>query len=197
MAVSHAKLDLTINVKPLLNTLKEHADLFGRIPYRKNAPNSPHSEMTDIWIRFNDVKPFEKSGDFTKLVDEHESVWYENEAVPEAKKICSTVMEYCKGSRLGGVLITKLEPGKEISPHTDSGWHADYYDKYYIPIVNKTGSSFYFYDGVIDSPDEGSVWFFDNSFTHWVKNDSDSERIAMIICLKSNNILGGGECLTQ
>jgi len=197
MAISHIKLDLKVNIKPLKTVLARNSDLFGKIPYRKTAPNSPHREMEDIWVRFNDVTGFERSGDFSKIVDEHESIWYEMDILPEVKTICNDIMNYCDGSRLGGVLITRLPSGKNIYPHNDKGWHAEYYQKYYIPIVNTVGSSFYFEDGDIKDPTEGDVWFFDNSFTHWVKNESDTDRIALIVCLKTDFKLGVTTCHTQ
>jgi hypothetical protein len=98
-------------------------------------------------------------------------------------------MSMVNGERLGGVLITRLPPGGEITAHTDGGWHAEYYNKYYVPIKNLAGSIFGFIDGVID-PNIGEVWKFDNSVPHWVKNNSSEERIAMIICIK-----GGDLCL--
>lgn len=169
--------------------LDENKDLFGEIDWRRRE-GSPHIEMRDIWLRYNDIKPYEESGDFTDFNEEHDAVWYDcSKKLPQAMDPIFDVMREVQGERLGMVLITKLPPGGEIYPHVDGGWHAGYYDKYYIPILNKKGSSFYFEDGVIDSPEEGSVWWFDNSNTHWVKNNSDSWRIAMIVCVKTRGDL--------
>ena len=64
-----------------------------------------------------------------------------------------------------------MRPYNKILPHTDSGWHAEYYDKYYIPIQNEKGSVFCFDSGSID-PERGDVWAFNNSYSHWVENNS-------------------------
>jgi hypothetical protein len=137
--------------------------------------------MDDIWLRYGDISAMIESGDYSKIAEEHESIWLKD--LPHSKKICADVMKIVGGDRLGGVLITKLPAGGRINPHTDSGWHAEYYDKYYVPIKNAKGSVFGFVDGDIEA-DVGEVWKFDNSITHWVTNNSDSERIAMIICIK-------------
>ena len=188
MVISHTKLDLSVNINPLKAALANHSDLFGKFDWRRRK-GSPHKEMRDIWLRYNDSKPYVESGDFTHFNDEHKAVWYDTlKDLPEVLEPIFDVMDAVQGEQLGMVLITKLPAGGKIYPHTDAGWHADYYDKYYVPINNKQGSSFYFHDGVIDSPDEGSVWKFDNSNLHWVNNDSVEDRIAMIICIKSRGV---------
>jgi len=190
MIISHRKIDLTVDIEPLRESLNVHSDLFGQYRQRGLEPTSPHYQMRDIWVRFNDIKPYLASGDFTGFSGEHDSVWYDClEKIPEVLEPVFSVMAKVQGERLGGVLITKLLAGGEIKPHKDKGWHASYYEKYYIPIKNKAGASFYFHDGVIE-PSDGEVYWFNNSNYHWVKNETDSERIAMIICIKTANKWG-------
>lgn len=190
MAYSFAKLDMIVDVGPLRDALSVHSNLFGDIDWRRRE-GSPHMEMRDIWLRYNDIKPYQESGDYTDFNEEHDAVWFDcSKNLQEAKGPVFDVMSKVWGERLGMVLITKLPPGGEIYPHIDQGWHSRYYDKYYIPIANAKGSSFYFTDGVIESPDEGTVWWFDNSVQHWVKNETDSNRLAMIVCIKTENRLG-------
>lgn len=170
-----------VDTKMALAELEANSHLFGEFNARKLAPNSPHSEMIDIWLRYGDISEMIKTGDYSKISDMHDSIWLKSLA--RCKDICFEVMAMVRGERLGGVLITKLPPGGKILPHTDSGWHAEYYDKYYVPIKNDKGAVFGFEDGDIES-EAGDVWKFDNSITHWVNNDSNSERIAMIICIR-------------
>ena len=41
-------------------------------------------------------------------------------------------MRRIEGERIGGILIYKVPPHCRILPHTDVGWHVDYYDKFNI-----------------------------------------------------------------
>jgi quercetin dioxygenase-like cupin family protein len=133
--------------------------------------------MSDIWVRYNDIKNLGE-----KFNDEHDSVWYPvAKRIPEVFPIVFGIMSAVSGERLGGVLITKLPPGGKIERHTDHGWHARYYDKYYVGI--QTGGVFGFEDGDIRS-NEGDVYWFDNSIPHWVINDSDKDRVSLIVCIK-------------
>lgn len=174
-------LAIEIDIDPLKAAL-EKTNLWDKYPLRR-LQNSPHREMKDIWVRYNNIQPFLKSGDFSTVNDEHDSIWYETELKKLVKPIANEIMHHVQGERLGGILITKLPPNKQIYPHKDSGWHATYYDKYYV-CVKDQGSRFLFVDGTIE-PKEGQVWWFDNSKMHSVKN-TDQERIAMIICIKTD-----------
>ena len=150
MPKAYQKMPFNIDIMPLLKSLKTNAYLFGQIPFR-GLDESPHREMTDIWIRYKDIIPNLNSGDFSNFTDEHESVWYPaSREVPEVKKVIFDVMHGVYGERLGGVLITKLPPGGKIYPHKDAGWHAEFYEKYFIPIQNAPGAIFGFDEGIIE-----------------------------------------------
>ena len=188
------KIKSGLDIKLVAKELEDNKYLFGEFNARKEA-GPVHSEMNDIWLRYGDISGMIESGDYSKIAQEHDSIWLQD--LPECKKLCFAVMSLVDGERLGGVLITKLPPGGEILPHTDSGWHAEYYDKYYIPIANGKGSVFGFDSGIID-PMIGDVWAFDNSYTHWVKNNSSIDRIAMIVCIKQNKFNRSGKlCLGE
>jgi hypothetical protein len=171
------------DVMPLQIALLAQPELFGVHTRRGDAYGSPHGGMTDIWVRYNAIENLAEPATFN---DEHESVWYPAyEKLPELKPIVFDLMRLTCGERLGGVLITKLPAGGKIAPHTDKGWHASYYDKFYLPIQNDEGATFEWEDGVI-SPQLGECYWFDNSVPHWVNNESKRDRIALIICIKTN-----------
>lgn len=186
------KLDIHFDVDYLKSYLST-CGLWDKYDLRRQK-GSPHVEMVDIWVRFNDPRPHIESGDLAKIVDEHESVWLEY--IPEVKGMCAQLMTFLDGERLGGVLITKLPAGGKIYPHVDAGWHAEYYDKYFVPIQNETGAKFCFDDGEIN-PNEGDVYAFRNDKSHWVENNSKIDRIAMIICIKQRKISKEGLCLGE
>jgi len=168
--------------------------MWDKNPQRRIGAGSPHSDMVDIWVRFNDPAECIRTGDWSVFCLEHESVWLED--IPEVKSISSELMRYLGGVQLGGILITCLPKGGKIKPHTDSGWHSEYYDKYFVSIKNEKGATFNFDDGVIE-PTEGEVYAFRNDKNHWVENNSSSDRIAMIICIKQTKFSKEGLCLGE
>jgi quercetin dioxygenase-like cupin family protein len=185
MVKTHLCVTKSLDVFPLQKELLTNLDEFDKYDYRRTFPNSPHAQMNDIWARYNDVRPFEAKGSLEGFETEHDSIWYPViDKIPSVKNVVFDLMRIVDGERLGGVLITKLPPGGHIARHTDAGWHAQYYDKFYVPILNAKGSTFGFDDGIID-PDLGDAWWFDNSNPHWVDNKSDTDRIAMIVCIRT------------
>jgi quercetin dioxygenase-like cupin family protein len=157
---------------------------YGKHTHRISG-DSPHRESTDLWVRFNNP---DKVLPETLLLP-HDSEWLC--VIPSVVAVVSRLYSYLGGTRLGGVLVTRLEPGKQIYPHVDNGWHASYYDKYFIPVINKPGAKFCF-DGVEIDPVEGTCYAFRNDVNHWVINESDSVRIALIICVKRDKVSSEG-----
>lgn len=182
--ISHFKIADDFDVLPLQESLKRQPELFGQHVQRAQMYLSPHAAMKDIWVRYNDIGNYT---DLTNFNEEHDPVWYPAYyKIPEIKPILFKLMALVEGERLGGVLITKVPPGGTIAPHTDTGWHAGYYSKFYIPIQNEEGACFGFADGTI-KPTLGDVWCFDNSVPHWVVNESQQDRIALIVCIRTEN----------
>lgn len=190
MSEYYARVATDLDVLPLQTAILRQPKLFGKYPQRGNFEGSPHSEMKDIWVRYNDVEPYLKKGSLDGFADEHDSVWYPSAyAIPQVRKVVFDLMRIVEGERLGGVLITKLPPKGIIEKHSDGGWHAEYYDKYFVPILNEEGATFCFEDGVIH-PKIGEAYWFDNSVPHWVENNTDSDRIAMIVCIRHSKVKG-------
>lgn len=180
------KLCSGLNVSKAADQLKENPQFWDLYPFRRDFTGSPHEQMTDIWLRFGDL---EKHG-CSAFKGEHDSVWYPcAEYLTEFKRLAFEVMALVEGERLGGILITKLPPGGKIHPHTDSGWHAEYYDKFYVAINAPKESAFGFESGDIIA-DNGDCWFFRNDVTHWVTNNSNEDRISMIVCIKTDKFRG-------
>jgi hypothetical protein len=183
--ITHELVMDRLSVGGLKDEVRAIYDEFDKYHFRRTFPNSPHAEMTDLWVRYNDVEPYIAKGSMEGFDNEHDSIWYPvAEKLPSVKKVVFDLMRAVDGERLGGILITKLNPGGKIKPHTDKGWHAQYYDKFFVPIQIKKEASFGFKDGDIHAV-EGEAWWFDNSNVHWVNNDTDIDRIAMIVCIRT------------
>lgn len=179
-----------VDVMPLLLSIQRQPDLWDRHKVRKEAEGTPHREMSDIWIRYNDVSKYETSGDYGGFNDEHDSVWYPSYyQLPEIRPILFGLMSRVEGERLGGVLITKIPPGHKIEPHADDSWHVQYYDKFYVSLKSNEGANFYCEDEVI-CPKAGDIYWFDNRRVHWVDNESNDDRMTLIVCIRTHRFRG-------
>lgn len=168
-----------VDVSEIKAELDSNPDLWNLFNHRKVAPGSPHSDMTDIWVRSNTLDNLGP-----KFCDEHFSVWYEAaKKLPATKKFIMDLMAFVSGEILGGVLITKIPPGGKILPHVDNTWHAKYYDKFYLQIQGSENQAFISNDQDY-RPKTGDVYWFNNTREHWVENNSNIDRITLIICIR-------------
>lgn len=174
-----------IDVLPLLMALHTNPQLWGQEGYRKDTPGTPHTGMTDIWVRYNDITKYKESGDFTNFNGPHISKWYPAyDHLPHIRPIAFGLMARFQAVGLGGILITKIPPGGRVEPHIDEGWHAEFYNtKLYVVLQsnpycrNRVGDEVVFMK-------TGEVWYFDNSVEHEVINEGTDDRITLIICMR-------------
>lgn len=166
-----------VDVEPMQKALAAHPELWDQNPQRTQPEDSPHHGLSDIWARYADPATVQPDGS-------HESIWYDCADVLPVRELVYPLMAAVKGERLGGVLITRIRPGQVCKPHTDPGWHARYYDKYAVQIEAAPEQAFHF-EGSSLTTAPGDVFWFDNSHTHWVTNDSQSDRITLIVCIKT------------
>lgn len=173
-----------IAVAPILHALAVQPQLWNENTLRTTHPETPHKAVDDIWLRFQDLKPYLEGGNASTIVDEHESMCYPAwHRLPQVHGIIFDLMRRVNGVRLGRVLITRLPPGKQIDPHEDGGEHAAYYQRYHVMLQNGPGSLFHCADETVTMK-PGEVWWFNNALTHSVINNSADDRITMIVDIR-------------
>lgn len=172
-----------LRVMPLLLAIQRRPWLWDENTLRTTHELTPHKQVHDIWLRFQDMAKLKTEGE---VVDEHESIDYPAYAsLPEARSLVMPLMTEVSGERLGRVLVTKLEPGKRIEPHVDGGSHAAYYGRFHIVLQSAPGSLFRCGDEQVHMA-TGEVWWFDNSVEHEVINNSSVDRIHMIVDIRTS-----------
>ena len=169
------------DVYPLIQEIDNNPFVWNRHKLRTETYGSPHTKISDIWVRYNDWSTF--TGDINSFNSPHESVWYPVcDEIPSVKDLIEKVLEKIPG-KLGGVLITKVPPKGCIEPHIDVGWHAGYYEKFAVQLKGNKNQAFCFEDACLSAL-PGDLYTFDNSKLHWVFNNSDEDRMTLIICIK-------------
>lgn len=168
-----------VDVMPLLWAIQGNPQLWNQHTARTEDPASPHHEVHDIWVRYAPPEQAHETGP-------HEAIWYPSAApiLAEVQAIVYPLMQFVKGDRLGGVLITKIPAGKQCKPHRDFGWHADFYRKYLVQIQSAPGQRFHVEDEWLDAK-PGDIYEFRNEFEHWVTNDTPHDRLSMICCIQT------------
>lgn len=173
-----------IDVIPILNALKRQPELWDQNTIRTKHPGTAHADVSDIILRFNDIEEYAKTGDPRSIVNDEECkpypAWY---ALPQVRPVILDLMRRVEGARLGRCVITKLPPGKCVTPHVDGGAPATYYERYQIALQSLPGALFKIGDEVAQFQ-TGDVWWIDNATIHSVTNNSADERIVLIVDIR-------------
>lgn len=149
--------------------------------------HSPHRETHDIWLRYKDETENKKTGDYSNFADAHDGVWYPAYyALQAARPLIFGLMSRVEGERLGGVLIYSIPPGKRIYPHTDVGWHVDYFEKYNICLQSNHKTRFIYAEEEMIAA-QGDVHWFVNNVEHQVVNEGDTDHLVMTVCIHSHD----------
>lgn len=175
-------------VAPLLQQLEAAPELWDENVFRtEGSYGGPHTKISDIIVRFNDWANWK--GDRAAFNEEHESVWWgPYDKLPYIQPLVFDLMRMFYAERLGMVLITRVPPRCNVGKHVDTGWHAAHYLKFGVQLKAAPGQLFC-YQGYKLQTNPGDVFAFDNSKEHWVENPTDSERITLIICLRTQQPL--------
>ena len=159
----------------ILWNLRAHPELWNLNAERTSKEDSPHREVDDIWVRY--------ASNSSDAAGPHDSVWYPDSDALDVRGAVLDVFTRLGGTKLGGVLITRIPPGKQVYPHVDLGWHARHYEKFAVQIASAPGQRFRFDHNELE-PCPGDVYTFDNSRRHWVENPTPYERVTLIICMR-------------
>ncbi len=181
------KLDYTLDVSEAVEQLYS-GDYWNQ--HKLRTEQYVHSDVDDIWLRFRKWEDGLSLEEFNKP---HTAVWYPIAGkLPALPRLAgsvwlNTAMTFEDHIEFGGVLITRIPPGGKVEPHIDSGWHAKHYTtKVAVQLLGHEDQAFCF-EGHRCVALPGEVYQFDNQQLHWVENNSDQDRVTMIICMRVND----------
>lgn len=185
------RLGTGLNVAPLMLAIARRPELWKEDSFLRHYPQGPFGMVDSIMLRFPEKVVFEGPDAEEKVelykanklpgFDQHESKDYPAYAVlPEARALVMPLFAAVQGERLGRVMINRIAPGGVIYPHPDTEEHCSYYKRFHIVLQSAPGVKF-------RAGDEwtywetGSAFWFDNSLEHEVINESQMDRIHMVI----------------
>lgn len=95
------------------------------------------------------------------------------------------VMARVSGERLGRCMINRVRPGGKIHPHADTPEHANYYDRFHLVLETNEKALFRAEDEMVQMR-TGDLWWFQNAVEHEVRNEGDTDRVHLIIDIKTS-----------
>nr|WP_277397728.1 aspartyl/asparaginyl beta-hydroxylase domain-containing protein [Paraburkholderia sp. Ac-20347] len=104
--------------------------------------------------------------------------------MPQVRPIVFGLMARVEGTRLGGVMITKIPPGGSVKPHCDDNWHVHHYNTKLYVVLESNPQCWNRVEDERVAMAPGEVWYFDNTKEHEVVNEGDTDRTTLVICIR-------------
>ena len=173
------------DLSALLGAIYQKPELWKADTYLRDYPQGPFGDTETIFLRFPPASVTELE---QGKKDQHECIWMDGIIhLPAARPILLWLMGRVEGERIGRVMINKLKPGGRIFPHADTPAHAQYWDRYHMVLQSAPGCTFRAGDETIHMQ-TNSVWWFQNAVEHEVINNSTTDRIHMVVDIKTFKI---------
>lgn len=177
-----------LHVLPLLLAIRRRPELWKEDSYLRHYPQGPFGEVETIMLRFPKQVTLDTEEQLALYkqnmlpgFDQHESIDYPPYAVlPEARPLVAGLFAMVQGERLGRVMINKIAPGGRIFPHADTPEHTAYYSRFHLVLQSAPGVRFKAGDEEVYMG-TGEFWWFDNKQVHEVINNSDVDRIHVVM----------------
>lgn len=174
----------------LLVAIKSNPELWKEDTYLRDYPQGPFGEIESIMLRFPEKRVFEQQEEVEAykrgehFFDQHECIDYPAYSIlSEARTLVMALMAYVQGERLGRVMINKIAPGGRIYPHADTPEHTAYYTRFHIVLQSGAGCFIRAGDEQLEMRG-GDVFWFNNKLEHEVVNNSNTDRISMVVDIK-------------
>jgi hypothetical protein len=161
-----------IDTAPLLSALSQHPGLWNQKDYRKRG-NSAHLLVNDIIVRFDDP------ANYTGGID---CINYEpyNTLCPALDDLINLVKDLTQGTRVGRVVITKISPGRGVTPHPDTEDSVHYFKRYHVCLYGAKDNMFTSGNETVEML-TGELWWFENKIVHSCKNQGVEDRTHLIL----------------
>lgn len=164
--------------------LEAHPELWGQHTGRTEQDGSPHSDTEDLWIRWRPQSALVRPESYNEPFVELE--WYPAIALlPAARTILMSIMARVGGTALGGCIITRIPPGKQVRMHSDAmAWHAQHFHLKAYVVVATNPQVTNCCNGETLVPGVGDCFSFDNRLPHAVYNEGNEDRVTLMAAIR-------------
>lgn len=165
---------------PALDQLLSDPALWYFHTERQDHPASPHKDTKCIYLR--GPEQFTVRHIFGVSVKDY---LHEQFAMPEMVTLYRYIAYWLETNKaatlLGRVMIANLKPGGRITPHSDQGQYAEYFDRVHFCLSADSPGNYFHCGGETVEMAPGELWWFDHHQEHSVENLTTKDRIHLIM----------------
>lgn len=166
-----------VDILPFFEELEAHPEA-----YMPGASDGDHPNTKGIILKFPDLKTYDLKT-VTEEVDLNSVYYPAYHLYKSLPKLLDKVMELVKGKHLAWAGVLNLAAGGEIKPHEDTTKLPVDYKRIHVVIKTEPGCTLKTGDEELHMK-TGEVWWFNNRIMHSGKNESDTNRIHMVLDIK-------------
>lgn len=164
-----------IDVPLLKEEIEANSFLWDKYTFRSSYSGSAHRDTKCILLRNQEEPNTLEANNETKCVWNEDILYY-----PVVEDLLSSIKEAMAINEFGRIMLVNLLHNGKITEHVDEGLYSDTYSRVHLSILSKTGNIFYCGDES-KHIQEGEICWFNHKVPHRVENNSDSDRIHLII----------------
>jgi hypothetical protein len=172
-----------IDTQALVDALAQRPHLWNQRTLRTKHSGSHHSQVDDIWLRFNPIEG-RTENEIRHGLDCIDYPPYE-ELAPWARDLVVLTTGIAAKPKVGRCLITRLKPNCEIHTHIDGDRHSQYYTRIHLVLTGGDGNMFYCGNESVNMR-TGELWWFNNRLLHSCKNTGTEDRIHIVMDVKND-----------
>lgn len=165
-------VDSGIDTTDLLAALDKNPKLWNTLDYRKRGDTSAHYLVNDIIVRFDDP------AHYTAGVHCINYKYYDLLS-PALDDMINLVKDRLQATKIGRVVVTKINPGRKVLPHVDTEVSVKMYKRYHVCLYGAEGNMFSSGDETVTMR-TGELWWFENKITHSCENTGSEDRVHLI-----------------
>jgi hypothetical protein len=179
---------LFAHIQKLLAKIEQHPELWRLNTERQNTPGSAHHDTDCIYI----VGPREMTLESVFNDLEGETYPALDYLLHEVTQLTGMAQAFAaswdqpqqREPKLGRVMIVNLHQGGAIDEHLDEGAYADHFDRFHLVLSARPGVKFHVGPYHFEC-EVGQLWWFNHKLPHRVVNESDDDRLHLIVDMVS------------
>lgn len=165
----------TLDASKAALELSNHAPLWDAFTTRQTVTGSAHVDTKCIPLRGDLSSPFALGVDRPRTQYAAE--------LPACMALVNKVLAGLDVLEVGVAMLVNLKPGGRVTPHRDEGEYARYFSRMHIVVSSSPGNWIKCANDTL-SPTAGQAFLFNHHALHSAGNDSDTERIHLIVDVK-------------
>ncbi len=164
------RLAENVDVMPLMHAIQRQSDLWNANRLRTSFKGSAMVEVSDILLHFGTSRE--------DMACVFQPAYFR---LPQVRGLLSAIRNHVNGYQMERVLISKLEPGARVLPHTDTDGYAGQVGlvRYHLVLQGLPGNLYTCGAEQVDMR-TGELWWFDPTQMHSCHNTGKEARVHLM-----------------